>query len=165
MIKNVLIYIIVIAILGAGIWLFMRKGSESPSLYDKDSASITATPSSSLSAGQVQRLSDGLQIQDIVIGQGQAAKAGDTIAVHYVGTLANGTKFDSSYDHGQPFAFQLGGSQVIKGWDEGVQGMKIGGKRKLVIPPALGYGNRNIGNGLIPSNSTLIFEVELLAIQ
>ena len=87
------------------------------------------------------------------------------VSVNYVGTLLDGKKFDSSYDRNQPFSFVLGTGQVIKGWDEGVAGMKIGGKRKLIIPPALAYGDQNIGDGLIPANSTLIFEVELLGIQ
>lgn len=103
---------------------------------------------------------NGLQIQDIIIGTGAAAKAGDLVTVHYVGTLTNGQKFDSSRDRGQPFQFILGTGMVIKGWDQGVAGMKVGGKRKLVIPAELGYGAQ--ANGPIPANSTLIFEVELL---
>ncbi len=105
----------------------------------------------------------GLQYQDIVVGTGTEAKAGNKVKVHYVGTLTDGTKFDSSVDRGQPFDFDLGEGRVIKGWDEGVAGMKVGGKRKLVIPPELGYGGRAIGK--IPSNSTLIFEVELLDVK
>ncbi|OGN16974.1 MAG: peptidylprolyl isomerase [Candidatus Yanofskybacteria bacterium RIFCSPHIGHO2_02_FULL_50_12] len=106
----------------------------------------------------------GLQIQEIVIGQGKEAKAGDTLAVHYTGWLTNGQKFDSSVDRGQPFTFRLGAGEVISGWDQGVAGMKIGGKRKLIIPPALAYGSQGAG-GVIPPNATLLFEVELLAIQ
>src|SRR5712672_4482411 len=105
-----------------------------------------------------------LQIEDIREGTGPAAKAGQTVVVHYVGTLTNGTKFDSSRDRGQPFSFPLGGGRVIKGWDEGVQGMKVGGKRTLTIPPELGYGARGAG-GVIPPNATLIFDVELLGVQ
>ena len=89
---------------------------------------------------------------------------GHMVSVHYTGWLTNGTKFDSSVDRGEPFQFQLGGRQVIAGWDEGVQGMRIGGKRKLTIPPDKGYGERGAG-GVIPPNATLIFEVELLKIQ
>jgi len=110
-------------------------------------------------------LPDGLQITDEVLGVGAEATAGNIVSVNYVGTLTNGKKFDSSYDRNQPFSFVLGIGKVIAGWDEGVAGMKVGGKRKLAIPPALAYGNQSVGNGLIPPNSTLIFEVELLGVQ
>jgi len=106
----------------------------------------------------------GLQYQDLVIGQGEEAMVGDTVSVHYTGWLEDGTKFDSSVDRGQPFEFTLGLGKVIQGWDEGVAGMKEGGKRKLVIPPDLGYGSSGAG-GVIPPNATLIFEVELLEIK
>ena len=105
----------------------------------------------------------GLTIEDVVVGEGAAAAAGQQVTVHYTGWLTNGTKFDSSKDRNDPFVFPLGAGRVIKGWDEGVQGMKIGGKRKLTIPPALGYGARGAG-GVIPPNSTLVFEVELLGV-
>jgi len=105
----------------------------------------------------------GLKYVDIVVGTGASPKPGDRITVHYSGTLQNGEKFDSSYDRGQPFTFPIGMGRVIKGWDEGVMTMKVGGKRKLIIPPQLGYGQRDMGK--IPPNSTLIFEVELLGIQ
>jgi FKBP-type peptidyl-prolyl cis-trans isomerase FkpA len=106
----------------------------------------------------------GLQYEDMQEGTGQAAKAGDTVEVHYTGWLKDGTKFDSSHDRKQPFSFALGAGRVIKGWDEGVAGMKVGGKRKLTIPPQLGYGSRGAGNA-IPPNADLIFEVELLRIK
>ncbi|HEX5126301.1 MAG TPA: FKBP-type peptidyl-prolyl cis-trans isomerase [Rhodocyclaceae bacterium] len=106
----------------------------------------------------------GLIIEDSVIGTGAEAQAGQDVVVHYTGWLLDGTKFDSSKDRDDPFMFQLGGRQVIAGWDEGVQGMKIGGTRKLTIPPALGYGARGAG-GVIPPNATLVFEVELLEID
>ncbi len=105
----------------------------------------------------------GLTIDDIVVGNGAAAVAGQKVKVHYTGWLTNGTKFDSSKDRNDPFVFPLGAGSVIKGWDEGVQGMKVGGKRKLTIPPALGYGARGAG-GVIPPNATLVFEVELLGV-
>ncbi len=105
----------------------------------------------------------GLIIDELVVGAGAAAAAGQQVTVHYTGWLTNGTKFDSSKDRGDPFIFPLGAGRVIKGWDEGVQGMKIGGKRKLTIPPALGYGARGAG-GVIPPNATLVFEVELLGV-
>lgn len=112
---------------------------------------------------QAQTQTSGLKIEDEVIGTGAEAVAGKEITVNYVGTLTNGTKFDSSYDRNQPFKFTLGAGQVIAGWDQGFAGMKVGGKRKLTIPPELGYGSR--AAGAIPPNSTLIFEVELLNVS
>ncbi len=106
----------------------------------------------------------GLQYVDIKKGEGREAHAGETASVHYTGWLTNGTKFDSSKDRGEPFAFRLGAGQVIRGWDEGVEGMHIGGIRKLTIPPQLGYGARGAGN-VIPPNATLVFEVELLDLR
>jgi FKBP-type peptidyl-prolyl cis-trans isomerase len=106
----------------------------------------------------------GLQVVDLVKGTGRQAELGDTATVHYTGWLANGTKFDSSLDRKEPFSFRLGAGQVIRGWDEGVMGMKVGGKRKLIIPPQLGYGARGAGN-VIPPNATLTFEVELLGLR
>lgn len=105
----------------------------------------------------------GLKIEDIKVGSGREVKSGDNIVINYLGTLEDGTKFDSSYDRGEPFETQIGTGQVIKGWDLGVVGMKIGGKRKLTIPPSLGYGQQAVGT--IPANSTLIFEVELVDIK
>jgi FKBP-type peptidyl-prolyl cis-trans isomerase FkpA len=102
-----------------------------------------------------------LKIEELKAGNGAEAKAGQTVSVHYTGWLTDGKKFDSSVDRGQPFKFQLGAGQVIQGWDKGVAGMKVGGKRKLTIPPQLGYGDHGAG-GVIPPNATLIFEVELL---
>jgi peptidylprolyl isomerase len=110
-----------------------------------------------------QTMDGGLEVTDLTVGMGAEATNGKTVSVHYVGTLENGTKFDSSRDRGTPFEFTLGAGEVIKGWDQGVLGMKVGGKRKLVIPADLAYGNRAIGN--IPANSTLVFEVELLGIK
>jgi peptidylprolyl isomerase/FKBP-type peptidyl-prolyl cis-trans isomerase FkpA len=106
---------------------------------------------------------DKLISEDLVVGTGAAAASGQKVTVHYTGWLTNGTKFDSSKDRGDPFVFPLGKGQVIKGWDQGVQGMKVGGKRKLTIPPEMGYGSRGAG-GVIPPNATLIFEVELLGV-
>ena len=106
----------------------------------------------------------GLRYEDIVVGTGPSPQSGQEVTVHYTGTLEDGTKFDSSFDHGQPFKFKIGVGRVIKGWDEGVMTMKVGGKRKLVMPPQLGYGARGAG-GVIPPNATLVFEVELLDVQ
>ena len=107
--------------------------------------------------------SSGLQYVDLTLGTGATAEAGQTVIVHYTGWLENGNKFDSSVDRGQPFSFPLGAGRVIKGWDEGVASMKVGGKRTLIIPPQLGYGARGAG-GVIPPNATLVFEVELLGV-
>jgi FKBP-type peptidyl-prolyl cis-trans isomerase FkpA len=111
-----------------------------------------------------QTMSNGLQIEDIKIGEGSEVKTFDIVTVNYTGTLEDGTKFDSSLNPGRtPFRFTVGAGQVIKGWDEGLMGMKVGGKRKLTIPPELGYGSRD--NGPIPANSTLIFDIDLLGIE
>ena len=104
-----------------------------------------------------------LQMEDLVVGTGPEAKKGQTVSVHYTGWLTDGKKFDSSKDHGKPFSFALGRGQVIQGWDEGVVGMKVGGRRKLIIPPALAYKDQG-SPPTIPPNATLIFTVELLAV-
>lgn len=107
--------------------------------------------------------SSGLRYEDITPGSGASPKPGQTVIVHYVGTLLNGNKFDSSRDRNRPFEFEIGEGRVIRGWDEGVMSMKMNGKRKLIIPPHLGYGSRDMG--VIPPNSTLVFEVELLGVK
>ena len=107
---------------------------------------------------------DKLKVEDLALGQGNEAVAGKTVDVHYTGWLTNGKKFDSSVDRGQPFSFKLGGGQVIAGWDQGVQGMKVGGRRKLVIPPHLGYGDHGAG-GVIRPGETLIFVVDLVDVK
>ena len=107
--------------------------------------------------------SSGLIIEEVVVGDGAEASAGQNVSVHYTGWLTDGTKFDSSKDRNDPFDFDLGGRSVISGWDEGLVGMRIGGTRKLTIPPELGYGARGAG-GVIPPNATLVFEIELLGI-
>ena len=123
-----------------------------------------AAPAAAPAAGKEVTTPSGLKYTDLKVGDGAVAKSGDRVSVHYTGWLTSGAKFDSSVDRNQPFQFQLGRSQVIKGWDEGVAGMKVGGKRKLTIPAELGYGARGAGDR-IPPNSVLIFDVELLGIQ
>ncbi len=123
---------------------------------DQGATPMTASSSASASAQ--------LKIEDLIVGTGTQATPRHQVTVNYVGTLPDGTKFDSSYDRNQPFIFNLGGGEVIKGWDQGVVGMKVGGKRRLTIPPELGYGAQGAGS-TIPPNSTLIFEVELLGVQ
>ncbi|MBL29105.1 MAG: peptidylprolyl isomerase [Rhodospirillaceae bacterium] len=108
-----------------------------------------------------QAVAADLKIEDLEVGTGATATPGSTVTVDYTGWLEDGTKFDSSLDRNDPFTFQLGAGRVIKGWDQGIEGMKEGGVRKLTIPPEMAYGNRAVGGGLIPANSTLIFEVEL----
>jgi peptidylprolyl isomerase len=133
-----------------------------PTTPPRPSASASATT-------EVIRLTNpittpsGLKYEDKVVGTGASPVTGRRVTVHYTGMLTNGTKFDSSVDKGQPYTFIIGTGSVIKGWDEGVATMKVGGKRLLEIPPALGYGSR--GNGPIPANATLLFEVELLSVQ
>jgi FKBP-type peptidyl-prolyl cis-trans isomerase FkpA len=131
-------------------------------------AAVSPLGRSDAAINQVIEMPNGLKYTDTKIGDGATAMAGKKVSVHYTGWLsengAKGKKFDSSVDRGQPFPFTLGEHQVIAGWDEGVAGMKVGGKRTLVIPPELGYGARGAG-GVIPPNATLIFDVELLGVQ
>jgi FKBP-type peptidyl-prolyl cis-trans isomerase len=137
-----------------------------PGCGSADKPSTPSTPSTSSPMkvnGQPTTTASGLQYWDIVVGTGATAAPGSTVKVHYSGFLTNGQKFDSSRDRGEPFSFPLGEGQVIKGWDEGVAGMKVGGQRQLRIPPQLGYGAAGAG-GAIPPNATLIFDVELLGV-
>lgn len=129
--------------------------------------SVAPAPAAAAPAAPVLKeltTASGLKYVDLVVGDGALAEDGMTVAVHYTGWLTDGTKFDSSRDRGdRPFTFQLGAGQVIRGWDEGVRGMRVGGKRKLTIPPDLGYGERGAG-GVIPANATLDFEVEFMGV-
>jgi FKBP-type peptidyl-prolyl cis-trans isomerase len=137
--------------------------SQEPRLPDEpeetaDTSQSTAATDKGAPAGTGK-----LEKKDLKVGTGAEAKPGQMVTVHYRGTLTNGTKFDASYDRGEPFTFTLGQGQVIKGWDEGVAGMKVGGRRRLVIPPDLGYGP-NGSPPKIPGNATLVFEIELLKV-
>ncbi|MDE1970363.1 MAG: FKBP-type peptidyl-prolyl cis-trans isomerase [Patescibacteria group bacterium] len=129
----------------------------------KSSPQFTETSSSSSHISS-STSRDGLGIQDVVVGTGTEAKNGDKVVVHYRGTLENGTQFDSSYDRNQPFSFTLGAGMVIRGWDLGVLGMKVGGVRKLTIPASLGYGDAGVP-GVIPPRATLLFEIKLLSVH
>ena len=150
--KIVLIILIILIALGA-YFLFFFNPSELPA--DEGKAEINPAPSNDYE-------NQDMKIEIITEGAGQEAKNNDTVTVHYVGTFENGDKFDSSIDRGIPFSFILGAGQVIKGWDSGVLGMKVGEKRKLIIPPEFAYGATGTPGGPIPPNATLIFEVELL---
>ncbi len=133
-----------------------KKSAETTSATTENTATSSATDASKAEAD--------LKIENLKEGTGAEAVNGKQVSVHYTGTLTDGKKFDSSVDRGQPFKFVLGAGQVIRGWDLGVAGMKVGGKRKLTIPPELGYGERGAG-GVIPPNATLVFEVELLEVN
>jgi peptidylprolyl isomerase len=150
---------ILVLMVAAALTFGCRKGSDQVS-------SAPGTPGDKASAMDetMQKTASGLQYVDIKEGTGASPKTGQTAVVHYTGWLVDGKKFDSSKDRGQPFTFAVGRGQVIKGWDEGVATMKVGGVRKLIIPPELGYGARGAG-GVIPPNATLTFEVELLEIR
>jgi FKBP-type peptidyl-prolyl cis-trans isomerase len=151
-------------IIGLGI-LFINRNQDQNTIIPSPVPTISPTASLTTTTPNVTITPvTELQIEDLVVGTGVQAVAGKSVTVNYLGTLQNGTKFDSSYDHGTPFSFQLGAGEVIQGWDKGVLGMKVGGKRKLTIPPDLGYGTRGAGNA-IPPNATLIFEVELLNVE
>lgn len=140
----------------------LKKQQELQQQKEKEKAPMEAKQDSK-SAEKTTATKSGLKYVDEIVGNGVSPIKGQTVTVHYTGRLENGTKFDSSVDRGQPFKFTIGVGQVIKGWDEGVSTMKVGGKRKLIISPDLGYGARGAGNA-IPPNSTLIFDVELLGV-
>lgn len=147
-------FIIGIAMAGVigGVYYFFVRDKYFPAVQNEPIAHTT------------QPMDNELKIEDIKVGEGTETKTGNTVSVNYIGTLLNGTKFDSSYDAGKPFEFTLGQNKVIQGWEKGILGMKTGGKRKLTIPPSLGYGETGAG-GIIPSNATLLFEIELLDVK
>lgn len=145
---KILVYVTITALILGGGYLLIRKPPPTVGTQPQESTSVMTE----------------LKIEDIVVGTGPAVKSGDTVVMHYTGTLTNGTKFDSSVDRNEPFETQIGVGAVIQGWDQGVPGMQVGGKRKLSIPAAMAYGSRGAG-GVIPPNADLYFDVELLAIK
>jgi peptidylprolyl isomerase len=154
--------------LAAALWGCAGAGGSKNTTATTTSTTTTATTTGTTiepTGGSVVTTPSGLQYEDLVVGTGPMAARGTTAVVHYTGWLTNGTKFDSSKDRNEPFQFQVGSGQVIKGWDEGVSTMKVGGKRKLTIPSSLGYGSQGAGGGVIPPNATLVFEVELLEVK
>lgn len=155
---SVVVFLFVILLVG-GIYLLLNKGNKNNQPLQ------TAAPSDTITANATPKMNTTeLQIEDERIGTGEEASAGEKVTVNYVGTLTDGTKFDSSYDRNQPFSFNLGAGEVIPGWDQGINGMKVGGKRKLIIPSSLAYGDGGVP-GAIPGGATLIFEVELLGVN
>ncbi|SRR4030042_6115073 len=163
----VIIFLLVLAV-GGGIYVASNKSQDlqnSPLPTLAVSATVVpAVEPTGAGASEAVTMENGLKIEDEISGTGVEATAGKNVTVHYTGTLTDGTKFDSSLDRGVPFTFKLGSGEVIAGWDQGVAGMKVGGKRKLTIPPSLGYGAGGAGN-VIPPNATLIFEIELLKVE
>ena len=155
--EKIIIAIAIILIVGAGVWAWKKFSNYQPS--------VNTSQDNTEQKNMVKQLEEQglLKIEDLKIGDGAEAHLGNTLSMNYLGTLTNGAKFDSSYDRGQPFEFQIGAGQVIPGWDIGILGMRVGGKRKLTIAPPLAYGDRAVGT--IPANSTLIFEVELLGVS
>lgn len=163
--KSVYIFTILAIFVAITAWFVVQKTKEVNRETEVQAPTATPTASSvgEQPASKPIRYDNGLGVQDIVIGNGQTAESGDTLNAHYVGALENGTVFDNSYDRGQPIEFILGSGQLIKGWELGLIGMKEGGKRRLVIPPELGYGAKGAGKA-IPPNATLLFEIELVSV-
>jgi len=161
----VFIFLAILTLVG-GVYIFGSKkpANSTPFPSPTESATITQTAEPTGTASGKTTNMNGLKIEDEKVGTGEEAVSGKKITVNYSGTLTDGAKFDSSYDRGTPFTFNLGAGEVIQGWDQGFSGMKVGGKRKLTIPPELGYGASGAG-GAIPPNATLIFEVELLKVE
>ena len=161
-------YVISVMLVALVATLGVSCGSSDPTQIPSPQPTATAAPApttaTSEEATQLTTTESGLQYQDLVVGAGEAARTGATAVVHYTGWLLDGTKFDSSVDRGTPFEFVIGQGRVIKGWDEGVATMNVGGKRELIIPPDLGYGDRGAGSA-IPPGATLKFEVELIGLR
>ena len=156
--------LLIIAAISTGVsgMIACTKSSTEPAQQTGATTANTTAPAAQTAAESTAATA--LKMEDLKVGTGAEAVAGKTVSVHYTGWLTDGKKFDSSLDRGQPFEFQLGAGQVIQGWDKGVAGMKVGGKRKLTIPSDMGYGARGAG-GVIPPNATLVFEVELLGVK
>jgi FKBP-type peptidyl-prolyl cis-trans isomerase len=148
--KKLSIIIVFVVLIVLGVWLWVGRSNQLPDLQDTSNGKEVMT--------------EELKIETIIEGEGKLSKSGDVLSVHYIGTLEDGTKFDSSVDRGTPFEFTVGVGQVIEGWDKGMIGMKVGEKRKLTIPSMLAYGESS-PSPQIPANSILIFEVELLEIK
>jgi FKBP-type peptidyl-prolyl cis-trans isomerase len=153
--KSIFAFIILVVVISAASWYLVPQAKPVTKIESQPIQIITPT---------IMTKFIELKIEDTVVGTGKEVKSGDTVLMHYTGTLVDGTKFDSSVDRGQPFETQIGVGRVIQGWDKGVPGMKVGGKRKLFIPSAMAYGERGAG-GVIGPNSDLIFDVELLGIK
>lgn len=163
--KFIFLVVGVVAILiGVGIYFLSNKTSDNQPLATEDLQATIESTAEPVASDSATTKMEGLKIEDLKVGTGAEAVTGKKITVNYAGTLTDGTKFDNSYDRGEPFSFTLGAGEVIQGWDQGFKGMKIGGKRKLTIPSELGYGAQGAG-GVIPPNATLIFEVELLKVE
>lgn len=161
--KTIFIFTILVVFVVITIWFVIQKTREVGRVAEAPAPTAALTPTLTPEIDKPIRYDNGLVVQDIIVGSGKAAANGDTLNAHYIGTLEDGTKFDSSYDRGQPIQFVLGAGQLIKGWELGLVGMKEDGKRKLIIPPELGYGSRGAG-GMIPPNAILLFEIELVNI-
>ena len=152
-------------VLALGAALAASGCASQPRATTPEPAKPESQPAQAAPSGQPAAEVTALKIEDTKVGTGAEAKSGDLVTVHYTGYLTDGTKFDSSLDSGKPFQFRIGEGKVIQGWEQGFTGMKVGGKRKLTIPPELGYGARGAGRGAIPPNATLVFDVELLGVN
>lgn len=156
--KQLLPAIFVIVAIGLVGYFLLKNGDQTDTKSSQDNLAQTGPEKNNIEPAITK-----LKIEDLKVGDGAEAQTGQMAKVHYVGTLTDGTKFDSSRDRNEPFEFTIGGGEVIQGWDEGVAGMKVGGVRKLTVPPELGYGSADLGK--IPPSSTLIFEIELLEVK
>lgn len=166
MTKSIFIFTILVVFVVIAVWFVIQKTREVNKATEIPAPTVASvsSPVEEQPVGEPIQYDNGLIVQDVVVGNGKTAESGDTLSAHYVGALENGTVFDNSYNRGQPIQFVLGAGQLIKGWELGLVGIKEGGKRRLVIPPELGYGQSGAG-GVIPPNATLLFEIELVSVQ